>query len=238
MSEVGTVNEKALHLQLKEWYAEPGDRFEVPVGRYVVDIVRGDELIEIQTRNVSALRVKLPSLLETHRVRLVLPLTTVKRIVKIGEGGEILDRRRSPKRGSIFDLFAELVSIPELLTHPRFTVHALLIEEEELRQHQEGRNWRRKGWGTLERRLDAVRGDVVLETAGDLVGELPALPARWTTADLAHAAKISRRLAQQCAYTLKHASIARVVGKDGNAVVYCLESRAAGDANGGVPAEP
>ena len=44
-SEIGTLNEKPLHAALKAWYAQPGDRLEVAVDGFVVDIVRGDLLI-------------------------------------------------------------------------------------------------------------------------------------------------------------------------------------------------
>ena len=49
MSGIGLLNEKPLHASLKQWYARPGDRFEVAVGGFVIDIVRDDLLIEIQT---------------------------------------------------------------------------------------------------------------------------------------------------------------------------------------------
>ena len=47
----------------------PGDRTEQPVDGYVADLVRGDELIEIQTRNFGALKRKLSALLQNHAVR-------------------------------------------------------------------------------------------------------------------------------------------------------------------------
>ncbi len=37
---IGTLNEKPLHASLKMWVAEPGDQFEVRIGRFVADIVR------------------------------------------------------------------------------------------------------------------------------------------------------------------------------------------------------
>ena len=48
---VGLLNEKPLHASLKAWYAQPGDRFEVNVDGSVIDIVRGELLVEIQTRS-------------------------------------------------------------------------------------------------------------------------------------------------------------------------------------------
>jgi hypothetical protein len=56
MSGIGLLNEKPLHASLKQWYARPGDRFEVPVDGFVIDVVRDDLLIEIQTRNFSSLK--------------------------------------------------------------------------------------------------------------------------------------------------------------------------------------
>ena len=41
---------KPLHASLKAWYAEAGDRFEVAVDGYVIDLVRDDLLIEIPDR--------------------------------------------------------------------------------------------------------------------------------------------------------------------------------------------
>lgn len=222
MAGVGTLNEKSLHIQLKDWYSQPGDQFEVPFGRLIVDIVRNGLLIEIQTRNLSAMRTKLPRLLDSHDVRVVFPIPAVKQLMKMGDGGEVISSRRSPKRGSFFDIFAELVSIPTLIDHPRFSLHVLLIEEIELRQHQAGGNWRRKGWRTMERRLDSVAGSVLIGGTPDLIAQLPDLPSTWTTADLAELASVPRRIAQQAAYTLKHAGVAAPVTKRGNALVYSL----------------
>ena len=129
---VGTLREKPLHAALKRWYAEDGDRIEVPVDGFVIDLVRDDVLIEIQTRGFSGMKSKLARLLEDHAVRLVHPVPAGKWIVRLGDGGEILSRRRSPKRGSAVDLFAELVSFPGLIAHPGLTLEVLLVHEEEI----------------------------------------------------------------------------------------------------------
>jgi hypothetical protein len=65
LSGIGLLNEKPLHASLKQWYARPGDRFEVPVDGFVIDIVRGRLLIEIQTRNFASTRAKLIKLTGT-----------------------------------------------------------------------------------------------------------------------------------------------------------------------------
>ena len=52
----GHVAREALHADLKRWYCQPGDTFEQPVDGFVVDVVRGDLLIEIQTRSFSSIK--------------------------------------------------------------------------------------------------------------------------------------------------------------------------------------
>jgi len=62
--QIGTLNEGALHAQLKEWYRRPGDLLEQVAGGFVVDLVRGDLLVEIQTGGFAPLRRK-PELFDT-----------------------------------------------------------------------------------------------------------------------------------------------------------------------------
>src|SRR5215510_4793755 len=115
MSRIGLLNEKPLHASLKQWYAQPGDRFEVPVDGFVIDIVRDDLLIEIQTRNFASINSKLRKLTRSYEVRLVYPVVQEKWIVRPAtNNGGISVRRKSPKRGRLEDLFWELVSIPQL----------------------------------------------------------------------------------------------------------------------------
>lgn len=218
---VGTLHEKALHADLKHSYAEPGDLVEHPVDGFVVDLVRGELLIEIQTGGFSSLRRKLPDLLERHRVRLVHPIAAEKSIVKLDEDGKVASRRRSPKRGAVVDIFGELVSIPDLPAHPGLEVEVQLVEMEEVWRFDGRRGRRRNGWVVLERRLVEILSTHRLDSPASLAALLPdGLPGDFTTADLARALGIRRRLAQQMTYCLRHLDILDIVGKDGNALVY------------------
>jgi hypothetical protein len=218
---VGTLREKPLHAALKRWYAAAGDRLEVPVDGYVIDVVRGRELVEIQTGGFSALKAKLAGLLEDHEVRVVHPVAAEKWIVKVDDTGAVASRRRSPKRGTAIDLFAELVSFPALVAHPRFTLEVLLVREEEVRRFDGTRGWRRRGWVIEERRLLEVVERMVVAGPADLAALIPEdVPARFTTADLAAVLGRPRRLAQQMAYCLREAGVVTMVDKAGNAIVY------------------
>lgn len=219
---IGTLNEKPLHAGLKEWYAESGDQLETAVDGYVVDIVRDDVLIEIQTRNFFAIKHKLLRLAESHRLRLVHPIPVEKWIVSLPkDANSPLRRRKSPKHGQIVHLFAELRSIPTLILSPNFALETLLIQEEEVRYYDGQRAWRRKGWMVQERRLLDILDRRVFETPSDLCTLLPAsLDDGFDTSDLAYSLGIPRRLAQQMAYCLRECGAIRQVGKSGNAILY------------------
>ena len=218
---IGTLNEGALHAQLREWYRRPRDRAEEHVEGYVVDLVRGALLIEIQTGGFAPLRRKLEALLRTHRVRLVAPVAVSRRIVRVSGDGEVLSSRRSPRRGRPEDVFARLVSFPALLAHRRFELEVVLTAEEEVRRHEPGRAWRRRGWVVAGRSLSGVESVVRLARPADAAALLPpGLPARFDTAELAAAAGVERRLAQQMAYCLRHGGALEQVGKRGGAALY------------------
>lgn len=216
-----TLNEKALHAALKQWYAQPGDQFEVVVERSVIDIVRGDLLIEIQTGGFTPLRRKLTRLTANHHVRLIYPIAAEKYIVREDARGRI-SRRRSPKRGAVHDVFCQLVSFPKLLCLPNFTLEVLLIQEEEVRRRDGSRRaWRRRGWVTQERRLLGVKDRHVFHTPEDLAAFIPAsLREPFTTADIAAATHIPRWIVQKMTYCLREAGVLDVVGKQGNSLEY------------------
>lgn len=222
MSRIGLINEKPLHASLKQWYARPGDRFEVPVDGFVIDIVRGDQLIEIQTRNFASINAKLCKLTRSHEVRLVYPIVFEKWIVRPATGRNGLAvRRKSPKRGRLEDLFWELVSIPQLLTNPNFSLEVLMIREEEVRRYDGRRKrWRRRGWSIEERRLVDVMDRRLFGNSADWLEFVPDGLPSFTTKDLATVADTSRELAQKMAYCLRHGRTIELIGRQGRANLY------------------
>ena len=194
---------------------------EVPVGNYVADVVSADQVLyEIQTSGFSGLRPKLEYLLQQHHVVLVHPIAAIRYIVK--QQPEQPDtRRRSPKRGGLIDLLDVLVSIPELLNHPRFELEVVLISEEELRVPAVGGSWRRKGWRVARRKLLEVLEAQRISSMEDLWRLVPGpLPERFTTRELALAMAQPRWAAQKLAYCLRESGAIELVGKAGNALEY------------------
>jgi len=218
---IGVLNEKPLHAALKAWYAQPDDRFEVSVDGAIIDIVRGELLVEIQTRSFSPLKRKLAKLVANHTVRLVYPIAAEKWIVRLSADGAQEGRRKSPRHGSVYELFRELVSFPHLIAHPNFSLEVLLIQEEEVRQRGPARAWRRRGWGTVERRLVGVVDRRLFAAPADPAALIPAsLEEPFTTAALAGAIDQPRWLARKMVYCLRGMDVITEAGKAGRAARY------------------
>ena len=221
--QIGTLNEKPLHAALRRWAAEDGDRFEVPVDRFVADIVRGDLVIEIQTGSTSVLKRKLAALLGRYAVRLLLPVAALKTISTLDESDSEIRSRLSPKRGSLLDSFHELINLRSLLGDPNFSIDVVLIHEEEVRRprRRPKRRRRQKNWEIHERRLVKVVDSVSLHHPADYLAFVPpSLAEPFTTADLASAIGRPRTMARKVAYVLREMGVLVAVGKTGNAILY------------------
>lgn len=223
---IGTLRETDLHAALKRHYARPIDQLEANVDGYVVDILRDDGLIEIQTHNFAALRRKLPRLLETHPVRVVHPIATEKWIVRVAaDRRTVIGRRKSPHHGQLIELFTELVSLPHLMAHPNFMLEIALIHEEEVRcpaRAKRRSRWPRQ-WQTCNRRLLKVIEQVMFTTPNDFRRFIPdTLPSPFTSRELAAALDQPDYLAHKITYCLRKMGTLELVGKRRGAWLYAL----------------
>jgi len=216
--------ETSLHRQLKQHYAGTLAPCEVRLGSYRVDVVRDDELIEIQHGSLAAIRDKVRRLLESHRVRVVKPIVLRKRLLRLSApDGPVVAERLSPKQGRLLDLFDELVHFTRVFPHPRLTLEVPLIEVEERRYpgHGRRRRWRRNDFQVLDQVLLEIREIHQFQAAADLLGLLRGpLPQPFHTGDLARTMGIHRSTAQRIAYCLRHAGAGETVGKLRNALLY------------------
>lgn len=221
---IGQLTERSLHASLKDYLSQPGDEFEVRLGRYVIDIVRGDLLIEIQTRHLYALRPKLRRLLEEHPVRLVHPMPAERWIARQDGDGRPLTRRKSPKHAAAHDIFNELVRVPDLAVHPNLTLEALLISEEQVWRDDGQGSWRRGRWSLFDRRLLGVIDSRTFEQPPDYLALLPALPEPFSNADLAAAKGWNGRLAGKATYALRAMGLLALAEKRGRANQFTRRS--------------
>lgn len=219
---IGTLGEKSLHAALKSSIALQGDRLEAPLGNYVIDILRGETCIEVQTGNFANTKRKLTELLQTHTVRLVYPVSAERHILRLSMDGEIISRRKSPKRGNVFDLFSELVSIATLAAQPNFSVEVIFTQEEQVWRDDGAGSWRRKHWSIVDHRLMGIVGAHAFTSVADYAALLPdTLPAVFTSTDAATQLKIPRPLAGKMLYCLRVMGAVEVLTrKRGNAFLY------------------
>ncbi len=218
--------EFSLHRELKEHYAGPAARTEVPVAGYRVDAVLPDRLVEVQHGSLGAIRHKVARLLASHHVLVVKPIVVRKVLVQqTGRGGAIRHRRRSPKVGSVLDLFHDLVHFTRVFPHPRLALEVPLVEIEEWRYPGHGRRRRRRAndFQIEDQRLIEIEQTLTLRKAADLPGLLGVrLPDTFHTGHLAALLGRPRWEAQKIAYCLRETGAVETIGKEGNAWLYRL----------------
>jgi len=218
------VMETSLHRELKLAYADAGSRMEVPVGAYRIDVVSGDELVEIQHGSLAAIRDKVSRLLVDHRVLVVKPIVVQKRLVRRdAKGGAVIGRRMSPKRGSVLDVFDELVYFTRVFPHRNLALEVPLVDVEEWRYPGHGRRRRRRerDYVVEDQKLLAVRSVRRFKTACDLARLVPdGLPSPFHTGHLAEALGVRRWIAQRIAYCFRKMGTTVEVGKQRNALLY------------------
>ncbi len=217
------MTEYSLHSAIKDWYSGSGDALEVKVDDFIIDVLRGELLIEIQTGNFSAIKKKLIKLLPNNQVRLVYPIAKLKWIVHVSRSGEFVRRRKSPKKGKLTDLFYELVHAPSLIKDRNFSLEVLLIEEEEIRCNDGRGSWRRRGASVKDRKLLDVFDRIVFEDSRDFLEFLPKeLDGYFTNKVLASKMGISVRLAQKITYCLRKMGAISIAKKKRNELLFQL----------------
>lgn len=181
---INTYSESSLHRTLKTLYSlENGCKTEVECDGKIYDIVdRLGNVTEIQTKNVSKLLIKTMTALENGRkVKIVHPVVREKRIELYGEDGKCMSKRKSPVKGSIYDIFDELTGLYPVLLEKNFSLDVLEITMTERRirtqepvQSPNGRRRFRKNWNKTDKTLDKILDTHTFSAATDYLALIPA----------------------------------------------------------------
>lgn len=159
---------------------------------------------------------KLDRLLGEHRMLLVHPIAAETLLERPG-----MKSRKSPKKGSIFDVFEELVSIPTLLDHPNLTLEVVLVSVTEVQVPSPRARRGRGGYRTTDRQLREVLEVRRFRDTNDLAELLPAgLPPEFTTADIASRANVPRAVAQRMAFCFRALEVITEVGRSKTGIQY------------------
>lgn len=214
---IGLLGEKALHSALKYYYEPDASCHEREAFGFVADILNEEGIIEIQTRNLFAMKRKLGVYLEQTRVTLVHPIVRARRIIYMDpETGELSRPRLSPKRGRAEDAYSELVHIREALAHPNLEIVIPIVDAEEYRVRDAGKRKRRGGNADLKYELlpTELADEIVIEAPRDhlrfIPPELAEREGGFTAAELARGIKLPYRAASAiCAAMLAAGALER-----------------------------
>ena len=214
--------ESSLHRSLKFRYSGSSGETETLAGAYVCDGRTSDgELIEVQTGSLGPLKEKVQALTLIGKVRIVHPIIAEKYIELYDSSGRLLRRRKSPRKGSAWDLFNALIYAPQLPLLKKLTMELAVIEAVEKRVDDGKGSWRRKGVSIADRSLGAWRHSVVLSKPKDYYQFIPFKKHEpFTVRDLAEKAGIDVTLARKTLYVLNKMGLAERVGKQGSALVF------------------
>ena len=180
---INTLNESQLHKALKTFYAvQFSAQEEVKVERWICDLACPDgAIVEIQTKNVGALKEKIQSLLKSgRRVTIVHPIIKEKIIESRSQDGTVTSRRKSPKKESLYTELREFTGLKDFLLDKKLSVICPEITIEEKRivcdQAQQSQNKRRrfkKTWQKDGKALLTIERTWKLNGKKDWLGLLP-----------------------------------------------------------------
>lgn len=218
---VGTLGEKTLHAVLKRMIEPDLRRHEVKLGRYTADVLNGQGVFEVQTRNLHKLKPKLAALLPYYPVTVVVPVVEIKWLLMLDpETGELKDRRKSPKRGRAAAILPDLAYLKPLLKDQNLSFLLVRLEGEELRKPSQSR-WRSAT--PLEFAPTRFLGTVPLKTPADYAALLPPdLPETFTARELAKALDLPVSQGSAAANVLGHMGAIRRTGARGKAYLYTI----------------
>jgi hypothetical protein len=225
--------ETSLHRELKLLYAGTLGQVEVVLGCYRIDAIakrrRRRELVEIQHGPLSAIRDKVRQLADLERVRVVKPIVRIKHLVKRDrKQGAIIERRKSPYRGKLLDIFDDLIYFTRAFPHPNLSLDVVLVDIEEWRYPRPRRGrFSRKNHIVEDQKLLAIHETISIRSGIDLRQLIACgLPEPFHTGDLAQGLDIARWRAQRVAYVLRKAGAVLAVGKKRGAWLYQWQTAA------------
>jgi len=217
---INTWNESLLHEELKTFFRGENGQTEVPIEGSICDIVNEDgSIIEIQTSNLGILKQKLSKLLLSRKVTLVYPIAKNILVETWGVDNSLISRRKSPKHGTIFQLFKELTGIVGLLNHTNLILMVLFVDIMEIRIKDGKGSWRSKGVSKKDKKLLKMHESLEFKTLMDYGRLIPAsVPELFTVKDLQKAGAGIH--AGRMAWVLRNCGCIKVYGKKGNAFIY------------------
>lgn len=220
---IGTLGEKGVHHTLKHYYEPDTERHEVPLGNYYADIVGENGVIEIQSASFLPLVPKLTEYLALTHVTVIWPCIKKRRIIRIDrETGEVLDRRISPKKQTVYEIFPRLEQLGELAFSERLSIIIVTLEADEYRVPAKNRTRKER----IKAKLDLIPTKLIeelhFECPNDLLALIPkSLSDEFTCSELAACLSIHKDIARSVLWYMRKCGAAIEKGRKGREKLYC-----------------
>lgn len=222
---IGQLGEKMLHLVLKYYYCSDSSYHEIKVGRrFVADIKMGERLIEIQSQNLYSMKKKLDYYLTLPELDLTIvhPIARIKWISWVDKKtGEISPKRKSTKKGSIYEMLPELYSIKDYVLRDGISFRVCLIDMIEYKVLDGWSKDKKKGCTKLDRVPVALIDDVIFNQLEDYNKFVPhSLEVEFTVKDYQKATQLTHGRSSMSINLLKNIGVITQIGKKGRSYLY------------------
>ena len=222
-NQIGTLSEKSIHSEIKN-YLEPNKEYqEVKVGNYIADIKRDNEIFEVQTQQFKNLISKLNYYIKNeYDVTVVYPLIQEKYINWIDPvSTEIVERRKSSYRRYIQDIFKELYWIKDYIVNEQIKLKIITLTAEEYK-YLDGYGQNNKHKATkIDKVPSKIINEINIQSVNDFKIFLPdTLPKEFTSKDFQKYTKSRSKYLGSGLKILREIGVIKVIRKHGNAYVY------------------
>lgn len=222
-NQIGTLSEKSIHSEIKN-YLEPNKEYqEVKVGNYIADIKRYNEIFEVQTQQFKNLISKLNYYIKNgYDITVIYPLVQEKYINWIDPiSTEIVERRKSSYKKYIQDIFKELYWIKDYIANEQIKLKIITLTAEEYK-YLDGYGQNQKYKATkIDKVPSKIINEINIQSVNDFKIFLPdTLPKEFTSKDFQKYTRSRSKYLGSGLKILREIGVIKVVRKQGNAYVY------------------
>lgn len=219
---IGVLSEKTLHKTIKNLYEDNQAYQEIKIDGYYVDILKDNNIIEVQTKQFDKFRNKLIYLLDNYdySINVIYPVFNHKVIYYIDEHNNVSLPKNSPKKLKYPEVFYELYKIKSLLTNDKLKITLLVLDINEYRMKSNNR----KKYVLLDRIPIKLVEEVKLFNKEDYLNLLPNnLKEIFTVKDICELTKCDNKYVSKMVNVLKYIGVIEMIGKEGKRYLYRIK---------------
>ena len=199
---------------MKEYVEKNTEYHEIPVGSYIADIKKDDNIFEIQTQNFKALVNKVEYYINCgYNVSIVYPIIRSRYINWIKKDtNTVVNRRKSPLKGMYIDCLPEIYWIKHLFSTKKLNLKLVMVDIEDYR-HMVGYKSTKD-----DKIVSSILEELNINKIEDLHKILPNnLPNEFSSKDFP---KSKNRILGSGLKLLRELGVIQTIRKEGNLLIY------------------